>query len=73
MKLAATGSSVVGPAHRQDNHPNQDSVLVQGMRKGWCVAVCDGLGSRQLSHKGSQLAANLILSTVRRVDRKSVV
>jgi serine/threonine protein phosphatase PrpC len=68
MKLAATGCSVVGPAHQQDNQPNQDAVLVQGIRKGWCIAVCDGLGSRQLSHKGSRLAANLIRSSTMRSD-----
>lgn len=68
MKLAATGCSVVGPAHLQDNQPNQDAVLVQGIHKGWCIAVCDGLGSRQLSHKGSRLAANLIRSSIMRSD-----
>tara|TARA_B110000211_G_scaffold204823_1_gene238688 strand:- start:11478 stop:12176 length:699 start_codon:yes stop_codon:yes gene_type:complete len=66
MKLAATGCSVVGPAHQQDNQPNQDAVLVQGIRKGWCIAVCDGLGSRKLSHKGSRLASSLIRSAVKR-------
>lgn len=70
MKLAATGCSVVGPAHQQGNQPNQDAVLVQGIHKGWCIAVCDGLGSRQLSHKGSQLAANLIRSSVRNIETK---
>lgn len=65
MKFAAAGCSVVGPAHQQDNQPNQDAVLVQGIRNGWCIAVCDGLGSRKLSHKGSRLAANLIRSTIR--------
>jgi len=68
MKFAATGCSVVGPAHLQDKQPNQDAVLVQGIRKGWCIAVCDGLGSRQLSHKGSRLAANLIRSAVGRSE-----
>lgn len=66
MQLAATGCSVVGPGHQQDNQPNQDALLVQGIGRGWCVAVCDGLGSRQLSHKGSKLAARLIRSAIRR-------
>jgi serine/threonine protein phosphatase PrpC len=65
MKLVATGSSVIGPAHLQDDMPNQDAVLVHGLRKGWCIAVCDGLGSRSLSHQGSRLAANVVRSTVR--------
>ena len=68
MKLAATGCSVVGPAHQQDNQPNQDAVLVQGIGKGWCIVVCDGLGSRKLSHKGSRLAANLIRLAIRQPD-----
>ncbi|WP_417436564.1 PP2C family serine/threonine-protein phosphatase [Idiomarina abyssalis] len=66
MKLVATGSSVIGPAHQQDDTPNQDAVLVQGYRQGWCIAVCDGLGSRALSHQGSRLAGHLVRSTVRK-------
>lgn len=54
MKLAATGSSVIGPAHLTENTPNQDAVLVRGIQKGWCVSVADGLGSRPLSHIGSR-------------------
>lgn len=65
MLVSATGCSVIGPAHLQDNTPNQDAVLVHGVRKGWCVAVCDGLGSRTLSHLGARLAAHLVRSTVR--------
>lgn len=65
MQLAATGSSVIGPAHRQDNMPNQDAVMVHGIRNGWCIAVCDGLGSRALSYQGARLAANAVRSTVR--------
>ena len=68
MKFAATGCSVVGPAHQQDNQPNQDAVLVQGIQKGWCISVCDGLGSRKLSHQGSRLATNLIRSAIRQPD-----
>ena len=65
MKLAATGSSVIGPAHLQDDNPNQDAVLVHGIRGGWCIAVCDGLGSRELSHQGSRLASQVVRSAIR--------
>tara|TARA_R110002167_G_C12704686_1_gene654211 strand:+ start:1149 stop:1853 length:705 start_codon:yes stop_codon:yes gene_type:complete len=65
MKLAATGSSVIGPAHKQDHIPNQDAVMIHGIRGGWCIAVCDGLGSRALSHIGSQKAAHLVRSALR--------
>ncbi|MGB2221969.1 PP2C family serine/threonine-protein phosphatase [Neptunomonas sp.] len=65
MKLVATGSSVIGPAHLQDDNPNQDAVLVHGICGGWCIAVCDGLGSRELSHQGSRLATHAVRSTLR--------
>lgn len=60
MKLAATGSSVIGPAHEQDSLPNQDAVMVHGIQNGWCIAVCDGLGSREKSHIGSQKAVQQV-------------
>lgn len=65
MKLVATGSSVRGPGHVQDALPNQDALLVRGFCKGWCVAVCDGLGSRVKSHQGSRLTALVVRSTLR--------
>jgi hypothetical protein len=65
MRLTAAGSSVIGPAHLQDNTPNQDAVMVHGVCKGWCVSVCDGLGSRTLSHKGSRRCAQLVRSVIR--------
>lgn len=65
MKLAAIGSSVIGPAHLQDDNPNQDAVLAHGIRGGWCIAVCDGLGSRKLSHKGSRLATHVVRAIIR--------
>ena len=72
MKMTATGCSVKGPAHFQDNTPNQDAVLVHGVRKGWCVAVCDGLGSRALSHQGAQLAAKIVRLTIREQKDKDL-
>jgi serine/threonine protein phosphatase PrpC len=65
MKLAATGSSAIGPAHKQDSLPNQDAVMVHGIQKGWCVAACDGLGSRDRSHIGSQKAAQQVRHILR--------
>lgn len=60
MRLAATGVTVTGPAHLQDGTPNQDAMGVYGIRKGWCIAVCDGLGSRCLSHIGAKKAVALV-------------
>lgn len=65
MILAATGSSVIGPSHKQENLPNQDAMMIYGIRGGWCIAVCDGLGSRALSHIGSRTAAQRVRSTLR--------
>ncbi|HDM8237086.1 PP2C family serine/threonine-protein phosphatase [Vibrio campbellii] len=65
MRLAAATSSVIGPAHVQDNLPNQDAALACGIGKGWCVSVCDGLGSRKLSHLGSKQATKIVRSTIR--------
>jgi serine/threonine protein phosphatase PrpC len=72
MKLAATGSSVIGPAHQQDNLPNQDAVMVHGIPGGWCIAVCDGLGSRALSHIGSRKAAQLVRTALRQQKPESM-
>ncbi len=59
MRLSASGSSVRGPAHQLNDLPNQDALCVKGMRKGWCIAIADGLGSRKLSHIGSKKAVQL--------------
>ncbi|MBX8484088.1 PP2C family serine/threonine-protein phosphatase [Pseudomonas cichorii] len=60
MRLAASGAKVIGPVHLQDGVINQDAIGVYGVRQGWCIAVCDGLGSRRLSHIGSSKAARLV-------------
>ncbi|WP_062788629.1 PP2C family serine/threonine-protein phosphatase [Aquitalea pelogenes] len=70
MRLLAGGASVRGPAHQQDGLPNQDALCVSGIRGGWCIAVADGLGSRPLSHIGSQKVVQLIRQLARqRQDR----
>lgn len=60
MRLTASGAKVIGPVHLQDGVVNQDAMGVYGMRQGWCIAVCDGLGSRRLSHIGSSKAVRLV-------------
>lgn len=54
--LRAAGTSSVGPAHLQFGQPNQDALGLWGWKTGWIAVVCDGLGSRPLSHVGSRLA-----------------
>lgn len=65
MPLLAAGASVRGPSHQLDGAPNQDALCVSGSRGGWCVAVADGLGSRPLSHIGSQKAVQLFRQLAR--------
>ena len=65
MRLYASGTSVRGPAHQQDDEPNQDAVGIYGLRGGWCIAVADGLGSRSKSHLGSRKAVNLLRQIMR--------
>ncbi|MDH0122087.1 PP2C family serine/threonine-protein phosphatase [Stutzerimonas stutzeri] len=65
MHLSAGGASIRGPSHQLDDAPNQDALCVSGSRGGWCVAVADGLGSRPLSHIGSQKAVQLFRQLAR--------
>lgn len=65
MRLVAAGASVRGPAHQQDGLPNQDALRVSGIRGGWCISVADGLGSRPLSHIGSNKAVQLFRQQAR--------
>lgn len=46
-----------GPAHVDQQQPNQDAVMLRGRRGGWVAAVCDGLGSASHSHVGAAAAA----------------
>lgn len=65
MRLAACGCSVIGPAHQQEHRPNQDAVQVRGHRRGGCIAVSDGLGSRPLSQLGARYAVQEIQRLIR--------
>lgn len=71
MRLVASGSTVIGPAHRQEGMPNQDALGVFGVRRGWSIVVCDGLGSRQLSHVGSKKAVQLVRNCIRNGNHTS--
>ncbi|GLR62802.1 PP2C family serine/threonine-protein phosphatase [Marinospirillum insulare] len=59
MRFQVVGASVKGPAHEQDCQPNQDAVGLANNSKGCFAAVADGLGSRKLSHLGSQRAVKI--------------
>lgn len=59
MRFQVVGASVKGPAHEQDHLPNQDAVGFANNSRGCFAAVADGLGSRKLSHLGSQRAVKI--------------
>lgn len=63
--LCATGGSVRGPAHAAAGECNQDALGLWGWRRGQLAAVCDGLGSRPLSHIGSRLACLAVRHVLR--------
>ena len=63
--IRAAGVTVIGPAHAEMGLPNQDALGLWGWRRGWIAAVCDGVGSRPLSHIGARLAATRVRSTIR--------
>lgn len=63
--LWAAGASVRGPAHVADGECNQDALGLWGWQRGQLAAVCDGLGSRRLSHIGSRLACQAARQVVR--------
>jgi hypothetical protein len=53
------GASVIGQGHVKSELPCQDSHQVLDLGEGWGIAVvCDGAGSRKLSHLGSALVAD---------------
>lgn len=60
MRFVAAGASVRGPAHIDQNLPNQDAITLRGNRGGWIAAACDGLGSCAKSHLGSRAAASAV-------------
>ncbi|MDV4313619.1 protein phosphatase 2C domain-containing protein [Acinetobacter indicus] len=47
---------------------NQDAVIHRFWKKNWCIAVCDGMGSKPLSHIGSSLACRSIYNVLKHCD-----
>lgn len=54
--LHSTGVSITGPGHVAAGLPNQDALGIYGWHKGRLAVVCDGMGSKPLSHIGSRVA-----------------
>jgi serine/threonine protein phosphatase PrpC len=54
------GASVIGPGHLLEGSPNQDAYLIRKFAGGFLVVVCDGMGSKPLSHIGSAMACQAV-------------
>jgi serine/threonine protein phosphatase PrpC len=51
---------VIGPGHLLDGSPNQDAYLTRKFARGFLLVVCDGMGSKTLSHIGSKMACQAV-------------
>ena len=65
MTLWVAGDSVRGPAHAMAGTCNQDAIGTWGWQRGIVAAVCDGMGSRPLSHVGSRQACHSVRHIIR--------
>ncbi len=59
------GASVVGPHHRAEGKPNEDSWLGAHGAFGTLVVVSDGMGSRREARRGAKMACRAVLDSVR--------
>ena len=59
------GATIVGPSHRAEGRPNEDSWLGARGAFGTLVVVSDGMGSRGEARKGSQMACHAVVRAVR--------
>ena len=64
FKPKITITSVIGPSHIDHHLPNQDAVFKKTWDDFWLVVVCDGLGSRKLSHIGAKVACHTVYEVV---------
>lgn len=55
---------MIGPGHLLDNSPNQDAYQVRNLTHGFLLVVCDGMGSKSLSHIGSAMACKAVCEIV---------
>lgn len=62
-------ATMAGPAHLAKNIPNQDAFVLVRRRRFTVLVVSDGLGSKPLSHIGSQSACQVVVSQVQRLSR----
>jgi serine/threonine protein phosphatase PrpC len=51
---------MIGPGHLLDGSPNQDAYMTRKLARGFLLVVCDGMGSKPLSHIGSTMACQAV-------------
>ena len=68
MYLSLCSVSVIGPRNLREKKSNQDAVMHRFWNKNWCIAVCDGMGSKPLSHIGSTLACQSVCNVLKHCD-----
>lgn len=56
---------MIGPGHLLDGSPNQDAYLTRKLARGFLLVVCDGMGSKTLSHIGSTMACQAVSEIIR--------
>ena len=66
MKVKTSIISTIGPAHIDNDIPNQDAVLRRIWHKSWLSVVCDGMGSRKHADIGSKLACLAVLEATKK-------
>ena len=60
------GCSVKGPAHIQNNQPNQDALLLRRLGKlGILAVVCDGMGSKLYADIGARKACIAVQTAIK--------
>ena len=59
---------MIGPRNLREKKSNQDAVMHRFWNKNWCIAVCDGMGSKPLSHIGSTLACQSVCNVLKHCD-----
>lgn len=59
---------MIGPRNLREKKLNQDAVMHRFWKNSWCIAVCDGMGSKPLSHIGSSLACQSVYEVLKHCD-----
>ena len=62
------GASKIGKSHFSTHLPNQDAYAITQSKKGFAVAVSDGLGSRKNSQQGSKAAVKSVVKAFKMLN-----